>query len=261
MAEWLRNGLNQGRYLGECIDIERVLRQIEGAALEHGWSAEVLLDAEGQRLVALSRRVPSAKASIYLSAGIHGDEPASPLAALRLLEEDTWPQELDLYFCPCLNPRAFVLNCRGNPAGVDLNRDYRDPRTAEVRAHVSWLDRQPRFDLCLCLHEDWESHGFYLYELNPDGLPSLAESMIEETGRSCPIDRSSLIEGRPAENGVIRPQISIQERPDWPEAYYLIRNKTRLSYTLEAPSDYPLSTRVDGLVTAVNRGLRSLLGS
>lgn len=257
MPEWVKNGLNHGRYLGECIEIEPVLRQMEEAAREHGWVVEVLLDEAGQRLLGLSRRGASARASVYLSAGIHGDEPASPLAALRLLRENAWPEGLDLYFCPCLNPQAYVLNCRGNPSGVDLNRDYRDPKTAEIIAHTAWLARQPRFDLCLCLHEDWESHGFYLYELNPHGLPTLAESMIEDTGRVCPVDPSPLIEGRPAENGIIRPHIDIDGRPDWPEAFYLIRHKAQLSYTLEAPSDYPLSTRVDGLVTAVNGGLRA----
>jgi hypothetical protein len=40
-------------------------------------------------------------------------------------------------------------------------------------------------------------------------------------------------------------------RPQWPEAFWLLRNKTRHSYTLEAPSDFPLETRVAALVTAV----------
>ena len=31
---------------------------------------------------------------------------------------------------------------------------------------MRWLARQPNFDLAVCVHEDWESVGFYLYELN-----------------------------------------------------------------------------------------------
>ena len=122
-------------------------------------------------LLALHR--PSSPATrhpsrIYLSTGIHGDEPAGPLAALRLLQENQWPENAELWFCPCLNPMGFVLNRRENADGKDLNRDYRHLETTEVRAHIAWLERQPQFDLCLCLHEDWESHGFYVYELNPD---------------------------------------------------------------------------------------------
>jgi hypothetical protein len=35
----------------------------------------------------------------------------------------------------------------------------------------------------------------------------------------------------------------------------LIVNKTRLSYTLEAPSDFPLTTRVNSLIAGVNAAL------
>ncbi|HZI33563.1 MAG TPA: succinylglutamate desuccinylase, partial [Candidatus Binatia bacterium] len=115
-----------------------------------------------------------------------------------------------------------------------------------------WLEQQPNFDLYLCLHEDWESHGFYLYEQNPDNQPSLAEKIIEAVRNVCPIDRSEIIEDRPAKNGVIRPNVQPNERPDWPEAFYLITQKSRQGYTFEAPSDFPLITRINALVTGVN---------
>ncbi len=99
---------------------------------------------------------------VYISTGIHGDEPAGPLAALQLLQEDCWPKDAALWMCPCLNPTGFPLNRRENAQGIDLNRDYRHLETAEVQAHTSWLQRQPAFDLTLCLHEDWESRGFYI---------------------------------------------------------------------------------------------------
>jgi hypothetical protein len=188
---------------------------------------------------------------IYLSTGIHGDEPAGPLAIRELLIADRWPANAELRICPCLNPTGFPLNQRENAAGVDLNRDYRQPQSAEVQAHVAWLARQGVFDLTICLHEDWESHGFYLYEVNPDGRPSIAPQVIAAVEALCPIDRAPMIEGRPAEGGIIRPQIDLAGRPDWPEAFYLITHHTRLSYTLEAPSDFPLATRVTALVTAV----------
>jgi len=194
---------------------------------------------------------PSTRPRIYLSAGIHGDEPASPLAALRLLQENRWPENVDLWFCPCLNPIGFTLNTRENGRGIDLNREYLNPLAEEIQAHIKWLERQPKFDLCLLLHEDWESHGFYLYEQNPDGRPSLAEPMIEAISRVCPIDPNELIEGREAKNGIIRPSLDPKLRLKWPEAFYMITHKTRMSYTLEAPSDYPVATRVNALVTAV----------
>lgn len=263
-----RLGKNHGGYHGEKIDIRAVLRDIETAAQPHGWTSETFGQQGEFNLIALHRpplhtshslphRSLAAAGAfrIYLSTGIHGDEPAGPLAALRLLRENHWPADAELWLCPCLNPVGFVSNRRENADGKDLNRDYRHLETAEVRAHIAWLERQPQFDLYLCLHEDWESHGFYLYEQNPDLKPSLAEKMIEAVKTICPIDYSEVIEDRPAKGGIIRPNLDPRTRPQWAEAFYLIINKARQGYTLEAPSDFPLTVRVNALVAGVNAAL------
>jgi len=255
-----RLGKNVDRYLGDTIDIRQILRDVELAARQHGWTSETFFESPEFDLFALTRSAgrldlstnkhqPSTR--VYLSTGIHGDEPAGPLAALRLIQENRWPEDLDLWFCPCLNPIGFTLNTRENAQGIDLNREYLNPLAEEIKAHIQWLERQPNFDLSLLMHEDWESHGFYLYEQNPDTRASLAEPMIEAISKVCPIDPNEIIEDRPAKNGIIRPSIDPKLRLKWPEAFYMINYKTRLSYTLEAPSDYPISTRVDALVAAV----------
>ncbi len=160
------------------------------------------------------------------------------------------------WICPCLNPSGFIHNRRENPEGVDLNRQYLKPQAAgKPHAHIAWLESQPSFDLCLCLHEDWEAHGFYVYELNPDNFYSVAPEVIDRISRVCPIDRSDLIEGRPAKNGVIRPDLDPRSRTQWPESFYLVTHKTRLSYTLEAPSDFALALRVAALVIGVNTAI------
>ena len=255
-----RLGKNHGGYHGETIDIRALLHDVGAAAQQQGWSSEIFHEADGFKWFALHRAPvspgsPDAAVRIYISTGIHGDEPAGPLAALRLLQDNRWPAAAEIFLLPCLNPAGFTLNRRENAGGIDLNRDYRNPKSAEVRAHIAWLERQPKFDLYLCLHEDWESHGFYLYEQNPDSKPPLAETIIEAVKKVCPVDLSENIEGRPAQGGIIRPIVSPQERPDWPEAFYLIVNKSRQGCTLEAPSDFPLATRVNALVAGVNAAL------
>ena len=261
-----RLGKNHGGYRGETIDIHAILREVETVAQTHGWAVETFGQQGEFKLLALHRPPPSTLSSqpstrIYLSTGIHGDEPAGPLAALRLLQNDRWPANAELWLCPCLNPTGFVLNRRENAGGKDLNRDYRHLETTEVRAHIAWLERQPQFDVYLCLHEDWESHGFYLYEQNPDGKPSLAETIIGAVLRICPIDPSEMIEDRPAKNGVIRPNLDPRTRPQWAEAFYLIRHKSPLGYTLEAPSDFPLPTRVKALTEGVRAALETFSGA
>jgi hypothetical protein len=257
-----RLGKNLKGYSGETIDIDAVQRDCIAAAQAYGWAIEEIHPTP-RRIVGLTRHAPRNRdhaPRIYISAGIHGDEPAGPLAARLLLQENAWPPGLEIRLCPCLNPTGFPLNQRENCDGLDLNRQYLAPQAEETLAHIDWLKRQPPFDLCLCLHEDWEAHGFYLYELNPDRLPSLAEAMIDRVSTLCPIDRSEIIEGRPAQGGIIRPDFDPRTRPQWPEAFFLITHNTRLSYTLEAPSDFPLPARGAALVSALRTALEGIVG-
>lgn len=256
-----RLGRNLRGYAGETTDIQSVLADCARSARALGWTAESLHTEAGAVLPTFQRptRTSSSVARVYISAGIHGDEPAGPLAIRQMLAEDAWPVEVDLWLCPCLNPVGFRANTRENAAGADLNRQYLDPTEAETRTHIAWLKRQPSFDVCFCLHEDWEAHGFYVYELNPDARPSLAETMVERVAEFCPIDRSELIEGRPARDGILRPTMDPRIRAQWPEAFYLLTYKTRLSYTLEAPSDFALEIRVRALVAAVRCSLQRFI--
>jgi protein MpaA len=252
-----RLGKNAGGYFGEVIHIESVLAEQQQWALTHGWRIESIVTAPGLSLPVFRRTPAQARRRLYLSTGIHGDEPAGPLAMRELLKENCWPADADLWLCPCLNPTGFPRNTRQSADGIDLNRDYKSLRSPEVRAHVAWLDQQPGFDLTLCLHEDWEAHGFYVYEVNPDDAPSLAPKMIEAVRPFCPIDPSTLIDEREAKDGIIRPNLDPLLRLEWAEAFYLYVNKTRLSYTLEAPSDFPLTVRVAALVAAAKAALHA----
>jgi len=253
-----RLGKNHGKYHGERIDIHQVLRDVEDSAARTGWERDPLVVSEKNVLPAFHRRASNPSQRAYISSGIHGDEPAGPLAVLKLIQENQWPEGLDVWLIPCLNPAGFLQNTRENEDGIDLNRDYRSLSTPLVRAHVAWLNRQPRFDVTLLLHEDWESNGFYLYELNPTSMSSLAKAMIDQVKPVCPIDTAPLIEDRPAQEGIISANPDLLKRPDWPEAFYLIHYKSPLSYTLEAPSDFPMATRIDALVAGVRAGVAKL---
>jgi hypothetical protein len=262
----LRLGKNVGRYCGERIEIQEVLSKAGEAAAKNGWQTLPIStsreNATYRELTAFYRPALAAQRNLYISAGIHGDEPAGPLAAVELLQQNLWPDVLNIWVCPCLNPTGFALNTRENSDGFDLNRDFRHLRSQEIRAHVDWLKTKPHFDLVLCLHEDWEAGGFYVYELNPENRPSLAPVMVEEVSRVCPIDSSPEIDGWPARNGIIRPEETTRVREEWPESlFFLNTGKTRQTYTLEAPSDFPMQVRVRALVTAVQSGLEAWVKS
>jgi hypothetical protein len=181
---------------------------------------------------------------------------------LRLLDQGFFDARATWFICPLINPVGLSRSTRENGDGIDLNRDYRgQPKSIEVTAHVRWLESQPRFDLVICLHEDWESKGFYLYELNPANRPTFAEAMIAAVAEKCPIDFDELIDGRPAKDGIIRPDADPLKRDLWPEALYLRVHHTDLTYTTESPSALDFEMRVSAQCAAVETAVKLLCGS
>ncbi|HEX7863191.1 MAG TPA: M14 family metallocarboxypeptidase [Verrucomicrobiae bacterium] len=249
-------GKNAGRYHGETIDIDRVQRETHEAAVRHHWESEVFFRGKDFELRGYKRLHSTTAPNIYISTGVHGDEPSGPVAVLELVKENAWPAA-NLWLVPCINPTGFRLNTRENKDGVDLNRDYRHLNCAEVRAHVHWIKEQPQFDLNLLLHEDWESNGFYVYELNPGKRRSLAEDIIEAVREVCAIESADMVDNWECRAGIIRPGVDPTQRPQWAEAVWLSVNKTNQGYTLETPSDFALEYRVRAHLTAVRGALRS----
>lgn len=230
--------------------------RFETAARAQKFRVDRFGEIAGCPLLALTKRTPGPRPRLYLSSGIHGDEPAPPLALLELLESGFFDARANWFLVPLLNPTGFARGTRENADGIDLNRDYKHLVSPEIRAHVTWLRHQPRFDFTLCVHEDWESTGFYLYELNPDGRPSLAEPIVNAVAPVCPIETAAIIDGRAsAAAGIIRPAADPLLRELWPEAIYLRAHHTPLTYTLESPSALPLATRIAALRTAITAAI------
>jgi len=199
---------------------------------------------------------------LYLSAGIHGDEPAGPLALLSLLEHDLLPRNRAIDMLPLLNPQGLRDGTRTNALGVDLNRDYRNATSHEVRCHRHWLDfHQPRYALTVCLHEDWEAKGFYAYELGPPGERTLLRPVLEAVAGVHPLDPSPEIDGLPAAEGMITPppaeELLLVE--EWPEAFLLWRDHGPRHHTYETPSkEWDLDARRAAHVTAIRAVLAVL---
>jgi predicted deacylase len=242
------------------IDPPAFTAQIEAAGRARGFRVERFGEIRGTALLALTKRTPGPRPRIYLSAGIHGDEPAPPLALLDLVERGILDSRAVWFVCPLLNPAGFICRTRENAEGVDLNRDYKALRSVEIQAHARWLQRQPNFDLTIHLHEDWEAGGFYLYELCTTTEHGVARAMIDAVAATMPIESATVIVGRSvAERGIIRPVADPLLRESWPESIYLRAHHTQLGYTIETPSSLALTQRRAALTTAVDAAVRILL--
>ena len=210
-------------YLGPALDVPRFFADLPVAAAAAGFGVEQFGAAAGWPLLALKRPAANVDAPvIYLSSGIHGDEPAGPLALLQLLREKFFDDNSHWLICPALNPGALTAKTRENPGGIDVNRDYRAPKSPEATQHLDFMNRQTgvfarRFALSILLHEDWEAKGFYMYELNRTENPLLGPKVLAAVDPICGIDRSPVIEGMDARDGLItRPVADFEERPLWP---------------------------------------------
>ena len=227
------------------------------AALAVGFVPTSLMELSAGPLVAWER--PGSGPRIYLSAGIHGDEPAGPLAVLELLREGFFDKSIYWLLCPALNPSGLAALIRENDDGIDLNRDYYLRETREVAAHTDWFKAQPAFALFISLHEDWETEGFYFYEINLATEDLLrTQSILAAVSPWFMPELGPMIDGHEISGpGWIYHTAEPDVPEGWPEAIYLAKNGCPISFTFETPSHAPLEQRIAAHMAAVKAVCRS----
>ncbi|WP_244232798.1 M14 family metallopeptidase [Methylacidiphilum caldifontis] len=195
---------------------------------------------------------------VYISAGIHGDEPAGVLALIQWLENFRPSLLFSYHFTliPLINPWGLKHNSRLNEHGVDLNRSFQNVNLSPIKEIRSFLEAQQPFDLCLLLHEDYDAHGIYLYEI-PSNL-QLGRKILDEVSKTFLIDSRPKIEGRKHNGGVLsRPlQKSRFEKIGYPEAVYLyFQFKCKRIYTIETPSEWDIEKRIKAHTQVIDTAL------
>lgn len=106
---------------------------------------------------------PRAGPTVLLLAGIHGDEPAPPIAA-RALADGLALAKGRVIVCPEVNRPALAKKTRATPgeARPDLNRNFPTPAslapTGELAPHVWALIERTQPDLVVDMHEGWDFH-------------------------------------------------------------------------------------------------------
>ena len=238
-------------------DYKDLIRRWRKIARPAGLQLKPFIQQAGFDLFYLTPKKPRATKSIYLSAGIHGDEPGATSGLLHWAESN--PQDLadlDLLIFPCLNPWGLENNVRLNHRGRDLNRDFQNRHIPFVREWRKIVNGR-RFDLALNLHEDYDAQGAYIYELKQKP-PHLAEPILKEVSKFIPPDQRRTIDISRAKKGVIRRRLRIEDFEDFgiPEALYLHFNHSERTLTFETPSEFSLLTRQTAQSKAVHRAIR-----
>ena len=233
------------------------LREFRDEAEQRGFSCTSLAETSAGPILGFTS--PGDGDPLYLSSGIHGDEPAGPLAALALLKDGFFDHGPSWTLCPAVNPVGLAAGTRENGEGHDLNRDYLARRTAEVQAHAGWLDQCPVPRMFLSLHEDWESTGFYFYEINLGADdPDRAASILAAVGPWFPPEPSEDIDDHLVRSpGWIYHEAEADFPEHWPEAIYIAKRDCPLSFTFETPSSAKLEDRIAAHCAAVRAAICS----
>jgi hypothetical protein len=234
-----------------AFDPAAFLREFRAEAEQRGFVTDELTPTPAGPVLGFTSSVKGN--SSYLSAGMHGDEIAGPLAALELLKSGFFEQDLAWTICPALNPTGLAANTRENADGIDLNRDYLLRETQEVLAHAEWLESRPCPQRFFSLHEDWESSGFYFYEINlGEDCPQRAAAIIDAVRPWFPPEPEALIDDHEARAPGWIYHAADADFPDlWPEAIFLAKQGCPVSFTFETPSSLDLESRIAAHIAAV----------
>jgi hypothetical protein len=225
-------------------------------ARREGWRMRKFAEAGGFPVyVVKSVRRPGPR--LYLSAGIHGDEPASTEALVAWYARRVRAlRKCEVLIFPCLNPWGLQHNNRNDAHGRDLNRGYRRRDVPVIEAQKKIL-RGRFFDAAVMLHEDFDAHGVYLYEI-PGARPFWGERLLAAAARHVPREPRAKVEGRRCRRGLIRTRITAETLPEHPEAFCLRFGHTLRSLTFETPSEFSLTARVRAHGAVLDEVLRLL---
>ncbi len=180
--------------------------------------------------------------AVYLSAGVHGDEPAGAWALLRWAEDHIGHLRKGAFLLvPCFNPEGFIANTRADARGVDLNRTFDDVSCQMMRTWQAWI-RSRKLSLAACLHEDYDALGCYVYELS-GRRAALSEKLLRACGAVMKRDPRRVIDGNAAHRGILRRE-RIPKHVKGPEAIVLRQLGCPVTLTFETPSELALEHRV-----------------
>jgi protein MpaA len=234
-------------------------------ALPRGeWRVEQAREVWGYPFFCVRRKVANNAPTVLVTAGIHGEEPASVEGALRWLEGGQWAKwHVNWFVLPCINPYGWERNQRRNAQGRDINRQFRAASACPEAELLKRLMRGRQFLFLLDFHEDVDASGYYLYELR-DGPPFVGERIIAAVGKVIPINRDRVIDGNQTTGlALIRRDARIdtlRRRRRWPMAFHIFLNCTPHVIGSETPVHFPLKLRATAHNVALRTALQTLVG-
>lgn len=243
----------------DYVDLVRRWRAVARAA---GMQVRFLARAGNYNTWYLKSKSLGKSGGLYISAGIHGDEPGGAEALITWAERNARTlQQIPCIIFPCLNPWGLVNNRRFDQEGRDLNRLFHRDDIPVISA-VKTLVKSLQFDVALMLHEDYDGQGIYLYETEREH-PFWAERLIKVARDFIPCDRRERIDRRKCTKpGIVRRKVNMKTFAEigFPEAIHLHLFHSRRTFTIETPSEFGLDQRVAAHVAVIGECVARVTG-
>ncbi len=188
---------------------------------------------------------------IFVSGGVHGNEPAGTEHVVRLVEAlSLRPRKYDGFafdIVPLVNPWGWMHDRRHNGQDLDLNRDFASFQTREAQLIRDLLYGQ-RFDWIVDHHEDSDAKGFYLYHIASE-YPRLCRRIIEREKESrVRIEQDVWMVFLKTEDGIIDAplwSLRLARTVRWNSlANYLRLEHTETAFLVETPTRLPKKERL-----------------
>jgi len=156
-----------------------------------------------QRTQRMKRRI-----KVGLFAGVHGDEPEAVLGLVDLVRAlNARPEvgrDYQLFIYPMCNPSGLADGTRCSRSGADLNRQFwQNSAEPEVRLLEAEI-RNQKFEGIISLHTDDTSDGVYGFAYYGTETDDLLHDALQTAHHALPRCRSTLIDGFPAKNAIVR---------------------------------------------------------
>jgi hypothetical protein len=241
-------------HYGQVHDYKLLIKKWRALVRKNGWKIKKIAESADMPIYEVFSGKEDSGNLVYISAGIHGDEPASVWALYSWFEmQSESHNELSFMIFPCLNPFGLINNIRFDSDGDDLNRSWGSTEKSLI-SQIIERTKPFSFSMAINLHEDYDANGIYLYEsLDGKMRDDLALQILTSGSKYIPVDSRKKIEGRWSKNGIIRPSPSSLPKEGLPEAAFLQRGKAKRTLVLETPSEYDLRQRIKAQVAMIQK--------
>jgi protein MpaA len=209
---------------------------------------------------------------VFLSAGIHGGEPAGVYAILGFLESQVRNYLDDFSFIafPCLNPSGFERGTRDNLNRVNLNRNFQSRKPSkEVSMLKEIIESEPRhYTFAMDMHEDDPEEQVenysrkdnpretYLYEVSNRNLSKGHRILNSLEKNGVPVCKKKKIYYDQADNGLIwRDEIVDTGHEEDTTLMWYLQRYTNNVFNPETPTCWKLERRVEVQIMALKAAL------